>query len=67
MNTHFNRFQHYSSRAAKAERAGKYELARSHWEVAAISAKQPFNQDWCIKRAEFCQRMLTKPFVGNTK
>ncbi|MFZ7175258.1 ANR family transcriptional regulator [[Pasteurella] aerogenes] len=55
-------FKQQSELAAEIERAGDYRHAAKLWLGAASVAKKECNEIWAMKRAEFCQRVATKPF-----
>lgn len=50
--------------AAQLERAGKYAEAHLAWEEARKTNRGNANEEWCINRSDFCERMKTRPFKG---
>lgn len=49
-------FKHYATTAATAERDGNYKKAGHYWADAAGLAKKQENQQWAVRRAEFCAK-----------
>ncbi|WP_044469778.1 ANR family transcriptional regulator [Mannheimia massilioguelmaensis] len=60
--TQFNIFKHFSEQAAKLERQGKYIDANLAWRDASRNAIKEGDRLWCDNRAQFCLRMVKKPF-----
>ncbi len=62
----FNRYKHYAEKAARIERAGNYPEAVKLWETAMLNAndKQKKQYEWAKASADFCRRMILKPFRG---
>lgn len=58
----FDRFKYYSKSAAKNERQGEWQDAKEQWAIAELNAPNERNREWCKYRAEFCDRVLRKPF-----
>lgn len=64
-----NKYKEHSQSAAKAEQFAQisgnksgFRLAEEHWRQAVIYARKPKNKEYCLKRAEFCQRQYHRPF-----
>lgn len=56
------RFKYLSELAARQERQGNYQEACKTWADSARSASKTRNQQWCLNRQEFCERMANRPF-----
>lgn len=56
------RFKYLSELAARQERQGNYQQATKTWADTARSATKIRNQQWCLNRSEFCERMAFRPF-----
>ncbi|EKO3919725.1 ANR family transcriptional regulator [Vibrio atlanticus] len=52
----FNFYMDAATKAAKAERAGKYSFAAQLWESASYSALYKKNRDFAQARSEFCRK-----------
>lgn len=55
-----NIFHIQSKKAALAEKNMDFVSAFELWKQASLLSKNPENIDWCIKRAIFCETILSR-------
>ncbi len=52
----------HAEEAATAEREGRYGEALEKWRLAKHYANKSANAEWASHRADFCARVLFRPF-----
>lgn len=57
-------YEMHSEKAAEFERSGNYAKAQIEWDDAARFSTKAKQTEWCIARANFCDRMVRRPFRG---